>query len=218
MDKISSSVKYESVPKAAFYNLKERIYFHSFRSCTMISQARILAVLLSAVVAQSAFASDGTINFSGELLDSTCTVNVNGAAGPAAASVILPKVSAKQLAVAGATAGQTAFNITLGACAGANTTTALAYFESGSGVDQVTGYVKNTGAATSVALQLVDATNGSPIKAGDIAQSTTTSKITKNTTGTNPTTVLPYAVQYIATGKAGAGLVTGAVTYSITYQ
>ncbi|MBW3512197.1 fimbrial protein [Janthinobacterium sp. NKUCC06_STL] len=217
MDKISISVKYDSVPKAAFYNLKERIYFHSFRSCTMISQARILAVLLSAVVAQSAFASDGTINFTGELLDSTCTVNVNGAVGPAAASVTLPKVSAKQLSTDKATAGQTAFNITLSACAGTSTS-AAAYFESGAGVDQVTGYVKNTGAAKQVALQLVDLTSDTVIKAGDIGQTTSTSKIKKNTTGTTPTTVLPYAVQYISTGVATAGTVIGAVTYSITYQ
>ena len=181
----------------------------------MIFQARILAVLLSAVVAQSAFASDGTINFTGELVDSTCSVNVNGTAGPAAATVTLPKVSAAQLKTTGNTAGQTGFNIALSACTGA-TTTAAAFFESGAGVDATTGNLKNTGSAKAVQLQLLDSTNGAVIKAGDFTQVANTSKIKKDLAAGSA--VLPYAVQYVSTGAAVAGTVLGTVTYSITYQ
>ncbi|MCC7697802.1 fimbrial protein [Janthinobacterium sp. EB271-G4-7A] len=184
----------------------------------MKSQARIFAVLLAAAATQSAFASDGTINFEGELLDSTCTVTVNGVVGPAPATVTLPKVSAAQLKKATDVAGQTGFNITLSACTG-TTTKAAAFFESGSGVNPLTANVKNSDlspkGAKFVELQLVDATNGNVIKAGDFSQTANTSKVTKNAAGN---TILPYAVQYISTGVASAGLVKGAVTYSITYE
>lgn len=180
----------------------------------MISKVRIFAVLLAAAATQSAFASDGTINFNGELVASTCTVNVNGTVGPTAATVTLPKVSAAQLKTAGAVAGQTGFNVTLSACTGTSTK-AAAFFEAGAGVDPLTQNLKVSGGATNVQLQLVDATNGNVIKAGDFSQATLTTKVTKNATGN---TILPYAVQYISTGVATAGLVNSTVTYSITYE
>lgn len=182
----------------------------------MKSQARILAVLLAAAATQSAFAADGKINFEGELSDSTCTVAVNGAVGPAPATVQLPKVSAVQLKTASDVAGKTGFNITLSACTG-TTTKAAAFFEPGSTVDPVTHNLTNTepAGAKFVQLQLLDGSNGKAIKAGDFAQVTDTEKVTKNTTGE---TVLPYAVQYISTGLATAGKINSNVTYSITYE
>lgn len=180
----------------------------------MKSQARIFAVLLAAAATQSAFASDGTINFSGELVDSTCVVTVNGQVAPAPAVVTLPKLSAALLKTAKSVAGQTGFNIQLSACTG-TTTTAAAFFEAGPGVDPLTSNVKSTGTAKFVQLQLLDANNGSEIKAGDFGQVASTSRITKNAAGN---TILPYAVQYVSTGVATAGTVTGTVTYSINYQ
>ncbi|MBW3512208.1 fimbrial protein [Janthinobacterium sp. NKUCC06_STL] len=179
----------------------------------MISHARIFGVLLSAVLAQSAYASDGAINFSGALLDSTCTVNVNGSVGSAAATVTLPKVSAVKLGTASTTAGQTAFYIALSACSGA-TPQAFAYFEAGSGVDSSTGNLKNTGTAQQTQLQLLDIANkGLVIKAGDIVQTSKPRYVIKS----SGTTYLHYAVQYVSTGLATAGTVRGSVTYSISY-
>ncbi|WP_425251614.1 fimbrial protein [Janthinobacterium sp. NFX145] len=171
--------------------------------------ARILAVLLAAATTQSAFASDGTINFKGELLDSTCAVAVNGATS----TVTLPKLSAAMLKTAKNIAGQTGFNIHLSACTG-KTTTAAAFFESGPGVDPLTFNVKSSGTAKFVQLQLVDF-EGKAIKAGDVDQITPTSRVAKAASGD---TILPYAVQYVATGEATPGSVEGVVTYSINYQ
>lgn len=179
----------------------------------MIFQARIFGVLLSAVLAQSAYASDGAINFSGELVDTTCSVNVNGSVGAAPATVALPKISAATLGTANATAGQTHFYIMLDACSGINKT-ASAYFEAGSGVDTSTGNLKNTGTAQQTQLQLLDFINNRlVIKPGDITQ------IKMNTLGLNPDkTYLHYAVQYISTGVATAGTVRSTVTFSIFYR
>lgn len=180
----------------------------------MKSQARIFAVLLAAAATQSAFASDGTINFAGELVDSTCVVTVNGQVSPAPAVVTLPTLSVTGLSAARNVAGQTGFNIQLSACTG-TTTTASAFFEAGAGVDPLTSNLRNTGTATLVQLQLIDATNGTPILAGNFNQVANTSRVAKAATGN---TILPYAVQYIATGRATAGTVVGTVTYSINYQ
>jgi major type 1 subunit fimbrin (pilin) len=180
----------------------------------MKTQARIFAVLLAAAATQSAFAGDGQINFTGELTDSTCVITVNGQVAPALATVALPKLSTTLLKTAGNTAGKTGFNIELSACTG-TTTTAAAFFEAGSGVNPLTSNLFNTGGAKNVELQLVDVTNGAVIKAGDQSQVKSTSAIKKNAAGS---TILPYAVQYISTGVAGAGLVAGTVTYSINYQ
>ncbi|MCF5250052.1 type 1 fimbrial protein, partial [Pseudomonas sp. PA-5-4B] len=43
-------------------------------------KARVLAVLVAATATSAAMASDGTINFNGELKAETCQVAVNGAA------------------------------------------------------------------------------------------------------------------------------------------
>ncbi|KHA75635.1 fimbrial protein [Janthinobacterium lividum] len=180
----------------------------------MKSQVRILAVLLAAAATQSVFASDGTINFSGELVDSTCVVTVNGQKAPAPAIVTLPKLSAALLKTAKSVAGQTGFNIQLSSCTGTSTK-AAAFFEAGPGVDPLTSNVKSTGTAKFVQLQLIDATNGNEIKAGDFSQDNATTRVTKNATGD---TILPYAVQYVSTGAATAGTVAGTVTYSINYQ
>ena len=113
-------------------------------------------------------------------------------------------------------AGQTGFNIELSKCSAA-IKTAAAFFESGGGVDPASGNVKNiSGSATKVQLQLVDATNGNAIKAGNTSQVTSTSRVTVDPTAL--TAVLPYAVQYYAQSATTPGTVVGSVTYSINYQ
>ncbi|MFC6299257.1 type 1 fimbrial protein [Pseudomonas sp. CCM 7893] len=174
-------------------------------------KAHVLAVLVTASIAPFAMASDGTINFTGQLLAATCAVTVNGAASPA--TVTLPSITAGSLSATGKVAGQTNFNIKLTGCTG-TATTATAFFEAGGGVDPVSGNLKNTGTATNVQLQLVDGTSNLAIKAGDVAQVTTNSR---GTIASNAAT-LPYAVQYYATGLATAGTVLGTVTYSLNYQ
>lgn len=170
----------------------------------------VLAALTS-VFAMSANAFDGTINFTGELTDQTCVAKVNGISNTA--SVVLPKLSTKMLSAAGIVAGATNFTIELSACS-TGIATAAAFFEAGAGVDPVTKNVRNTtGGATNVQFQLLDS-KGAVIKAGDSSQVASTAR----TAVASGTAVLPYAVQYVATGATTAGTVIGSVTYSINYQ
>ena len=177
-------------------------------------KARVLAVLVATAAAPFAMAaSDGTINFTGEVKDATCTVTVNGVVSPAVSAVKLPTVSVGNLATVNATAGRTGFNIELSNCS-SGAKTASAFFEPGASVES-SGLLKNvSGDATKVSLQLLDG-GGAAIKAGDTSQTLAT--------GTAITaagiTTLPYSVQYIATGTGiKPGTVISSVTYSINYQ
>jgi major type 1 subunit fimbrin (pilin) len=178
-------------------------------------------------------ASDGTVGFSGLLLNTTCTLSVNG--GSNVGTVTLPSLSTAALGAAGATAGRTNFTISMSACNqsvqaflsalitaplyGANTTlsSAKAYFQNGAGVDPVSHNILNaSGTATGVQLQLVDA-GGGVIKVGDSSQ--TQAVGVPISSGANiGTGVMYYAVQYIANAATTPGSVVGSVTYSIAYN
>lgn len=180
----------------------------------MKSKIFAITVIAATAAAQQATASDGTINFNGELVSQTCTINVNGTPTPAAATVTLPTISSSLLSAAGQTAGQTSFNIQLSNCTGA-ASTAAAFFEAGATVDPTSGLLKNSGTATNVALELVDSVSNAAIVAGDSAQTVSTSRIDIDPAGN---TNMPYAVRYKAQGAATAGTVVSSVTYSIDYQ
>lgn len=179
----------------------------------------IIAAMGAAFVAAGVQASTGTINFTGTVTAQTCAASVGGTGSASPATVALPVVQASALSSAAATAGRTAFQISLTGCStatvsGANTVKAL--FENGSTVDS-TGRLSNTntasGAATNVALQLVDGTTNAAIAAGNANQNA--GGYVNISAGA---ATLPYAVQYIATGTATAGSVASSVTYSLIYQ
>lgn len=174
---------------------------------------------LSSVFAVSAVqaAGNGTINFTGAVNNQTCNAAINGATGTTAAAVTLPTVQASVLAAAGNTAAHTGFKMDVTGCAATNPTgagTVKAFFEKGPTVD-TNGRLLNTatGGAQNVALELVDGTGNTPIKAGDLAQNTGNFVAIS---GGNAT--LPYGVRYYATGAATAGAVTSSVTYTLVYN
>lgn len=178
----------------------------------MNSKMRLLAAFVAASASLSATASDGTINFTGEIVDTTCTINVNGVTSPAAQTVVLPTVSARALSTAGETAGQTNFTIELSDCS-SSTQSVTAFFEAGSTVDPTSGFLRNTGTADAVQLRLLNAA-GMHIRPGDENQRDAANLLPLN----NGAVSLPYAVEYIASGATTPGTVTSLVTYSIHYQ
>lgn len=161
-------------------------------------------------------ASNGTVNFTGEVLDKTCDVTIDGNASPA--TVVLKAVDKSQLAAVGATAKRTGFNIGLSNCSGSATvTSASAFFENGSTVDPIGYRLNNTitdgSGAKNVQLQLVDAPTGNMIKVGSPDQHTTSTTYDLS----SGSATLPYAVEYYATGAATPGLVASSVNFTINY-
>lgn len=168
-----------------------------------------LAIFICVSGVQHASAQDGRINFTGTLLDQTCTVTVNNQAR--VANVALPNISAASLGEAGKVGGDTFFEIELSSCAGA-ATKASAYFTANSGVDPVTGNLVNRGTAANVQLQLSD--KSGEIRVGWPRQSTRGEKFDIANGGV----IMPYVVKYVATGAVSPGTVSSFATFDISYQ
>jgi len=174
---------------------------------TLLSTLLVAASL--AALAPAAQATDGTINFTGSVLASTCTVST-GTNGNF--SVVLPPVSTKTLATAGNTAGRTPFSIQLTGC-GATPVKAQTFFEAGPTVNQSTGRLTVTGGATNVEIGLLNATF-QDIKAGAPLASQNTDVVAI----TGGTATMNFYAQYVATGAAGAGTANSSLQYTISYQ
>lgn len=176
--------------------------------------------IISATALSAQAESNGTITFNGALTDTTCEVVVADQ-GPDA-TVQLPDVSVKELTVAGRTRATTDFDMKLSDCvisSGGAHSKVAAFFEAGPTVDLSTGRLKNMATvdnATNVDLQLLDASNNfAVIDVGSSNQKTNMAYVDINADGT---AVLPYAVEYYATGQTTPGVVTSQVTYTLQYK
>lgn len=166
--------------------------------------------------------STGTINFTGNITDATCSVAVDGDTS-GNSTVKLPEVNKSALAAADTTAGGVLFTMTLSDCALGTevpVTKASAFFQAGDTVDLSTGRLKQTettNAATNVSLQLFDPENANAaIKVG---YSTQVDSNTYKTISAGSSTDLHYGVRYYAEGgAASAGKVASKVVYNIMYK
>ena len=175
-----------------------------------------LMLILSSAAATSAIAADGTITINGKITDTTCTISVNG--GTNSATITLPTVSASTLAAAGATAGATPFNISLGGCSGTALATASTYFEPGAYVDSQSGRLNiDSGvadAASNVQVQLLNSARNPIVAGASVANGQ--NDVPVDISGGSGT--LNYFAQYYATGAANAGTVTTQVDYTMVYE
>jgi major type 1 subunit fimbrin (pilin) len=174
----------------------------------ILSTAIIGTALLSSVAAH---ASDGTINFTGQLQSSTCSVS----SASQTLSVTLPTLATSALAAGvGTVAGSTPFSIAITGCTSGSTATT--YFETNANVDQSSGRLNlATGStATGVQLQLTNS-NNSVINLAKPSGSQNV--VAAAITGGNATET--FAVAYYATSATvGAGSANSNITYSMVYQ
>lgn len=189
-----------------------------------------LAVISSVglcALANTAMASDGTITFTGEITDVTCTVTGGGAASGSGngITVTLNKANSSALSSVGSTAGDTAFSLILGGTNCTNGKTAALSVESAqtAQLDTTTGALKNTGTATGVEVRLFNKASNSAINLGLGGTLTNgNSLITENhqpaATIANNTATLNYYAQYLATGTITAGTVSTSLVYSMIYN
>lgn len=183
----------------------------------------LAASLVLGAVSPAAFASDGTITFTGRITGQTCTITGNGAA--ADFTVPLPTVGTGTLNADGNTAGRTPFNIQLSAC-NPNTGNVAVFFESGANADMATGRLRNAAvnvpaegdnpavnAATNVQVGVLNA-DLTPVAIGN-AYAAQNSQSVALAAGA---ATLQYYAQYVATGGAAtAGPITTTTQYSIVY-
>ncbi|MFC0308373.1 fimbrial protein [Gallibacterium trehalosifermentans] len=179
-------------------------------------------------ISQGASAKDGTVNFTGEIVDSSCVVKTESQN----LTVTLPRIDKKALTADGQVAGKVPFEITLESCPATVTSqgdkTSLdkvkAYFHYDTSKINANGRVINTYTeansktkAANVDIQILDSAD----KVIDISAVTSDSNSVENsaaTTLSNGTVKLRYYAQYYATGVTSPGLVSGSVDYTIAYQ
>ncbi len=177
-----------------------------------------LALTAIAFASQSAFASDGTINFTGSITSQTCSINGAAADGNRNINVTLPKTPHSSLAALNAVAGETPFSIALTGCTPATGTVATR-FESGANVDATSGELLTSGAGgtTSLHVQLLNETRGViNIGAPDVSQNSTAKAIPAGGAVT-----LNYFARYkraAALPVLGTGAIASSVTYSLIYN
>lgn len=188
----------------------------------------ILASAVMSTLALSQVAHAGnTIEFIGQITDSTCDVVLEGAS---ATTVTLPTVSKALFTGVNTTAGRTMFSLLASNCTLANGKTKVAAFfnansttgADANNVDNVSGYLNNlatTAPATNIKLRLIDGTGGGIIKVGYTDQVTGTIGVTATGADGASTARMPYAVEYIATDAAvTSGPVRSVVVYDLMYQ
>ncbi|EKS9798747.1 MULTISPECIES: fimbrial protein [Burkholderia] len=177
------------------------------------------------LAAGGAMASDGTINFSGSVVASTCQVD----SGTKDLTVKMPRAASSQLTAQGSTAGRTPFTLKLSGCTTDKDGTAAPVkkvsvsFEPGPNVNIASGRLKPTGAGTDGVASGVEIgilnDKFEPIKIGaeSSAQQVQTVDIDTAVGGTGSAT-LQFAAQYVGTGAAiKGGKMDSFVTYSLMY-
>ena len=169
-----------------------------------------LLIAMTAFPAISFAASQNTITFKGQVSDQTCQVSVNGNAG--SPIVVLPTVASSDLNTAGKFAGETPFTIAVTGCT-APTTGDLNIRTTFLGANVNTGgNLGNTGTAKNVAIQLLDASGGTPITLSGMT-SVEGLVLKKDETATSH----DFAARYISTGAATAGTVSASAQYALDY-
>ena len=149
---------------------------------TLLTAALLTAFGVAAIApqaSQAATASSGTITINGQVVTSTCNVNINGSgANP---TVTLPTVDANSLATAGSSAGWSAVTIALSGCAPVSGVTKVVPYFFGANVDTSNGYLKNTtggGSNVEIALSSTESLTGALALNGSVTPTTNTQNST----------------------------------------
>lgn len=165
--------------------------------------------------ASGVFAADGTITITGQIMDASCVINVNGGTGDT--SVVLPSVSKDALASDGATAGASNISMSLSGCPAAGNV--RAWF-SPQNVDANTGNLLNTASGTpadNVQVSILNNT-GDPIDLRTNSNNPLMAFVDDGS-GVTGTATLNYSAQYIAVGgPATSGQVETQLVYTLDYQ
>ncbi|OZS65914.1 ferrous iron transporter B [Proteus mirabilis] len=167
----------------------------------------MLIATTSIFVANNALAADGTIDFTGEIIDNACEL----AAGSDALKVNLGKVSKTALPSAGVTAAATKFTIKLINCPATVSTASVKFdAESYSGDDTVIALKQESGVATGVGIQITDDANTV------VPLFTASKNYPLKEDGENN---LDFIARYIAkTDSVTAGLANANATFTINYN
>jgi len=166
----------------------------------------------SLMVAGHSLAADGTVHFTGEIIDSTCQVTPD----TKDQTVTLGTINKTALPNTGDTAAPTAFNISLENCPETYTQAAVR-FDGNEDTNSKGNLAVNAGGATGVAITLSTA-DGTPV---NLYEDSPYSTITGTAGMSDGTVTMKFIARYIATSLAG-GVTPGAANadsqFTIEYK
>ncbi|MET0255631.1 MAG: fimbrial protein [Luteibacter sp.] len=172
------------------------------------------ALLIAGLAAPSAFASTGTITFTGTITNVTCTVHGNDPGAGTDFTVDIGSVSSGDFKSIGDTSGNTGYKIYIGkegetSCTNGTKVWAT-YDTTGGTVDPATGALTTTGGAKGVQIRLYNV-NGEPINIwGDQA-------VVKQTVEGNKA-MLAYSASYQMVAPVEAGIANSSVLYTVRFE
>ncbi|QZI68313.1 fimbrial protein [Pseudomonas protegens] len=169
----------------------------------------VIALALIATVQQVQAAE---VKFIGEIVDETCSLEVNGVTNP---TIMLPSVSKKDLAAIGQTAGESRFTLTLKGCTGAEATRTIAASFLPNGDVTKDGRLANEapGGSNKVSLQLLDETTPINLASGELSRVTLVEE-GESTQGVSKVLGVRY---YAEASGLEATAVESSMQYSISY-
>lgn len=158
-----------------------------------------------------------TVNFSGNLLSTTCSVSVraNGGSAGGDGTVVLAPVPSTTLASTGARAGRRTWQIIVGSAAEPCLAPRVQVGFRNAGNVNAQGRLSNTGTAGNVDIVLSNAEVGAG--APDIDLATNANSQVRDIPGTTRWVTLSYAAEYYATAAATGGTVVTSVQYDLIY-
>ncbi|KFK96215.1 MULTISPECIES: fimbrial protein [unclassified Serratia (in: enterobacteria)] len=166
---------------------------------------------LAMLATTNALAVDGTIHFTGNILDSACNVT-SGVAGTQ--TVALGNFAKSDLATAGMTSAGTAFTVTLSGCPANGYTKASLKFDGTTVTSDNTLLALDTGqTATGVGVQLLEQDGATPI-------AMRTDSVAKNLdlSASTAVTSLNFVARYKAFAGATAGTANATTTFEVDYN
>jgi major type 1 subunit fimbrin (pilin) len=178
-----------------------------FNTVIRMAEGLVLSAMLAAILAEPAYSADATVNFSGQFLPASCTVD----SSTANQTVNLQNASVSDFSAVGSTKNATAFNVKLTDC---NAGTKVTMTTSGT-IDTAPSVLKNTGSATQVGVQLllaasVGSTSGTPI--------TLNSALDLGAVDASNAMTVPLVAQFYRLGTMTPGTVAATATLSFTYN
>lgn len=173
----------------------------------MKKRSLFATAVTSAVISCAALAADGTINFTGSITDTACTVD----AASASQTVKLGTVAAKSFSSAGATAGAARFSINLTDCPVASKTASIRFDGPVPSGNSSVLSLSSGQTATNIAvgLYLVDSTTLIPI-------GSSTPSVPLTASGTN--TFVFIAKYFALSTPVGAGTANANATFTVAYN
>lgn len=166
-----------------------------------------LAAFTTLCITFSASAADGTVNFTGNISDTTCAVDTNSSSQ----TVDLGTVSTNSFSAAGATASVARFSINLTGCPSSVTSSSIRFDgPAASGNSNLLALTSGqTATNVGVGIYQQDSTTLIPLGKPSAPYSI-------SSTGPN---VLNFVAKYVSTAKnVGPGSANAAATFTITYN